>query len=74
MADLVDQAGLRMEQEQSHFLKSVSIQLEKRELEPKGSCHWCGEPFDQTSDPRLFCDKYCAKDHHKHKGKIRPCD
>jgi hypothetical protein len=67
MADLADEAGYRMECEQQRFLQGVSNQLARRELEPKGSCHWCGESFGGPDDPRLFCDKECAQDHHRHK-------
>lgn len=29
-------------------------------------CHWCSEPVEM---PRLFCNGYCASEHHKHGAK-----
>lgn len=69
MSDIIDQAADRHDIEVDRHVNQIRSQANaKRELEPKGSCHWCGEAFEKGhDDPRLFCDRDCAADHHKAK-------
>ena len=36
-----------------------------RALNPKLSCYWCSEPFEQGSE-KLFCDSECSEDYNKY--------
>ena len=69
MSDVIDQATDRHDIELDRHLKQIRKSANaKRELEPKGACHWCEEPFEKgKQDQRLFCDRDCAADHHKSK-------
>lgn len=59
MPDFVDSTNDRENHLQE--IRIANIRAKQRELEPKGSCHWCGEVFSQ-GDPRLFCDTDCGSD------------
>lgn len=42
--------------------------LEKRELEPSGTCYFCR---DKVEGQKLFCDRDCATDYERAKKNIR---
>lgn len=66
--DIIDDAAERQDIEMSRHLDAIRKKAKRRELEPKGACHWCEDPFTSgKEDPRLFCDSSCAADHHRHK-------
>lgn len=64
MADEADYTDM-----QSEFLMSArirDIRNQGRELNPKGACHWCDEPFEHVSQ-KLFCDSDCSFDYERSK-------
>lgn len=66
MADEVDLANERLMTEEARAIQAVTSQASKRQINPKGSCHYCGELFEQDS-PKLFCDSDCATDYEAEK-------
>jgi len=62
MADIIDQADDFAEREKALAVEAIRKAAAGRELNPRGSCHWCEEPFP-VGDRRLFCDSGCADDH-----------
>lgn len=68
MSDIIDNANDRHAIEVDRHVNQIRQSASApRELEPKGECHWCNEPFESKDDPRLFCDRDCAGDHHRSK-------
>ncbi len=65
-ADPLDHALDMQEQAVSYAIQSIRNNSNRRELYPKGICHWCDEPFSGEPE-RLFCDEDCSGDYHKHK-------
>lgn len=47
-------------------IESIRKKMHKRELAPKGACHYCAEPFE-VDDNRIFCDHDCRDDNLKYK-------
>jgi len=46
----------------------AAIRNKQREINPKGSCHWCDERFEPGSQ-HIFCDADCSDDYHKYHRK-----
>ncbi len=46
-------------------IQATRAGLSVRKINPRGSCHYCEEPF-RKSDSRLFCDADCRDDHVKY--------
>jgi len=46
-------------------LAAIRNRGKTRELAPKGTCHYCDEPFE-AEDKRVFCDKDCLADNQKY--------
>jgi hypothetical protein len=67
-ADILD-AAQEIEQ---HILDARirTIRHTQRQFRPKGSCHWCREPFEAGSE-KVFCDSDCSDDHDKFKKQQR---
>ena len=68
MADNVDESADK--ESRLHELRIASIRAKQRELNPKGSCHWCAEVFT-PGDPRVFCDTDCRADFDREKRRGR---
>ncbi len=68
MADFIDNTNDR----ENHLkeMRIANIRAQQRELQPIGSCHWCGEVFTQA-DPRLFCDPDCSGDYERDRRRGR---
>lgn len=62
---MADEADVGMETEALFTEASISRIRAKagtRDLHPVGTCYWCHAP---VADPKLFCDRDCADDHHR---------
>lgn len=58
---MADEADLAFDSEQRHLTHALAAQRRRtRELEPTGSCHYCGNTDGIAT--RLFCDTDCADD------------
>lgn len=59
MTDEIDAANDNIQRELDSKLANLRKQMDKRELQPKGCCHYCSHPVDSQ---KLFCDSGCAED------------
>jgi len=58
---MADEADLAFDSEQRHLTQALAAQRRRsRELQPFGSCHYCGN--EEGLADRLFCDPDCADD------------
>ncbi len=65
MPDDFDRTNDREEALLGFHLQAARAKAGKREIQPTGNCHWCG---DDTARPdALFCCGDCSIDWHKHK-------
>lgn len=58
MTDVVDSANDQVALNEERSIKYAQLQASKLEVEPIGSCLYCGEEFKDGSELR-WCDKFC---------------
>ncbi len=59
--DIADRANEVVANHEADGIDRARRALERRDIEPCGACHWCGEPLRQAN--QLFCDSVCAADY-----------
>jgi len=59
--DDADRAEIGIENRLEDGIAHARHALTRREIEPCGVCHWCGEPLRQAN--QIFCDSLCAADY-----------
>lgn len=59
--DIADRANEVVANHEADGIDRARRALERRDIEPCGVCHWCGEPLRQAN--QLFCDSVCAADY-----------
>ncbi len=62
MANEADQAQKVIEDHEQRSIEHHRQLAQKRELEPKGHCRWCYEPFEEGSQRLFFPGDSCAED------------
>lgn len=58
MADEADLGNQQAELNQERSIRYAQLQASKLEVEPKGSCLYCGERYEENSNQR-WCDSFC---------------
>ena len=59
-----DEIDLANEQADRWLQQSLAAtRATSRELQPRGTCHYCEAEFGVAETQKLFCDLDCAKDH-----------